>query len=495
MAIYHCSIKVFSRGKGDSAVSKAAYRHGAKFYNEWNGETTDCSYKRDVIYTEIMLPKQAPASFSDSQTLWNSLEMAETRSNAQLARELEVSLPVELDFDEHLKIIHEYCEPFRQDGMCVDFCMHKKPNNPHCHIMLTMRPIDENGNWAPKSKTVFELDENGEKIRLPSGNFKQTKIDLTGWNDQANGEIWRKQWADVVNKYLEMNGFSERIDHRSNERRGLDEIPSIHMGAAACAMEKKGIATERGEINRQIKVANKIIREIRNKIRGLFDWISALVETMKEIHEEMKSPLLGDLILKYMDMESERLQKYSSKSRVKIQFANFNHLSELLEKAKTKGIYTLDDLEKAVKELHDKKYERTHVVISQENEMKELTKLIENAECLMKYNPIRKELNDIKWKSKKERYAEVHRTELSLWESSNRFFHAKKVDVSSLKSSVKTWKAELADLQKEHDVEYEQLKIDREEVKAMDELHKAIDKVLSPLQKEQQKQKKQNMER
>ena len=102
-----------------------------------------------------------------------------------------------------------------------------------------MRPLDERGAWAAKSKKKYDLDENGERIRLPSGRYKTHKVDLTGWNSQENALVWRKAWADISNDYLERAGSPERIDHRSNAERGIDEIPTVHMGVAACQMEKK----------------------------------------------------------------------------------------------------------------------------------------------------------------------------------------------------------------------------------------------------------------
>jgi len=124
--------------------------------------------------------------------------------------------------------------------LCVDYAIHDTgKGNPHCHIMLTMRPLDERGAWAAKSQKEYDLDENGERIRLPSGRYKTHKVDLTGWNDKGNALLWRKAWADLTNDFLERNGSPQRIDHRSNAERGIDEIPTVHMGVAACQMEKK----------------------------------------------------------------------------------------------------------------------------------------------------------------------------------------------------------------------------------------------------------------
>ena len=278
IAIYHWNIGIVSRGKGKSAVAAAAYRSGEKLTNEWDGMTHDYTRKGGVVHTEIMLPPHAPPSFSDRSTLWNSVELYEKAGNAQLAREIDAALPIELSREEQIRLVREYCSSqFVSRGMCVDFAIHDTDSgNPHCHIMLTMRPLDERGTWAAKSKKEYDLDENGERIRLPSGRYKTHKVDLTGWNDKDNTLLWRKAWADYTNDFLERNGSPERIDHRSHAERGIEELPTVHMGVAACQMEKKGIATEKGELNRNIQKANRLIREIRAQIGKLKEWIADL---------------------------------------------------------------------------------------------------------------------------------------------------------------------------------------------------------------------------
>ena len=167
IAIYHCNISIVSRGKGKSAVAAAAYRSGEKLTNEWDGMTHDYTRKGGVVHTEIMLPPHAPPSFSDRSTLWNSVELYEKAGNAQLAREIDAALPIELSREEQIRLVREYCSSqFVSRGMCVDFAIHDTDSgNPHCHIMLTMRPLDERGAWAAKSKKEYDLDENGERIR------------------------------------------------------------------------------------------------------------------------------------------------------------------------------------------------------------------------------------------------------------------------------------------------------------------------------------------
>ena len=180
--------------------------------------------------------------------------------------------------------------------------------------MLTMRPLDERGAWAAKSKKEYDLDENGERIRLPSGRYKTHKVDLTGWNDKGNALFWRKAWVDISNAYLERAGSPERIDHRSNAERGIDEIPTVHMGVAACQMEKKGIVTENGELNRNIQKANRLIREIRAQIGKLKEWLAGLLtarEAAPEKPQPPQSPGLANLLMKYLSVQREKSWKYS----------------------------------------------------------------------------------------------------------------------------------------------------------------------------------------
>ena len=155
--------------------------------------------------------------------------------------------------------------------------------------MLTMRAIDENGKWLPKSRKVYDLDENGERIRLPSGNWKSHKEDTVDWNEQYHAEKWRHGWELVQNKYLELAGSPERVDMRSYERQGLDKIPTVHMGAAVCALERKGFETNIGNLNRDIKAANRMMNAIRSTIQNLRNWIADIVEATKEAFAEVEA--------------------------------------------------------------------------------------------------------------------------------------------------------------------------------------------------------------
>ena len=277
MAIYHLSIKIISRSKGRSAVAAAAYRAAKIIQSEYNGVTHDYTRKGGVVHTEVLLPKYAPREYSDRAVLWNAVEMAERNSNAQLAREIEISLPVELTQEQNISLAREYVQRnFVDKGMCADVCIHDKGDgNPHAHIILTMRPFNEDGTWAAKSKKEYILDDNGEKILLKSGAYKTRKICTVDWNEQARAEEWRSAWADCVNQYLEQNNIAERIDHRSYERQGIEQIPTVHLGVAASQMERRGIRTERGNINREIIVTNQQMGQLRARIRKVKTWLYA----------------------------------------------------------------------------------------------------------------------------------------------------------------------------------------------------------------------------
>ena len=487
IAIYHCNISIVSRGKGKSAVAAAAYRSGEKLTNEWDGMTHDYTRKGGVVHTEIMLPPHAPPSFSDRSTLWNSVELYEKAGNAQLAREIDAALPIELSREEQIRLVREYCSSqFVSRGMCVDYAIHDTgKGNPHCHIMLTMRPLDERGAWAAKSKKEYDLDENGERIRLPSGRYKTHKVDLTGWNDKGNALLWRKAWADLTNDFLERNGSPQRIDHRSNAERGIDEIPTVHMGVAACQMEKKGIATEKGELNRNIQKANRLIREIRAQVGKLKEWIADLFKARETAPKQPpQSPNLANLLMKYLSVQREKSRKYSQSwqrqhatDELKTIAAAVNYLSE-------HGISNLDELDASLSSVSDKAYSIREGMKTAEQRMKELQKLMEYGRNYQTYKPIQDEYRQIRWKGKQEKFAEARRAELTLWDAANRYLRA------NLPKGTKTlpiaeWEQEYADLKTQRDSDYAKLKDTRADVSELQKIRKCVDIALRADQPEQ----------
>ena len=499
IAIYHCNISIVSRGKGKSAVAAAAYRSGEKLTNEWDGMTHDYTRKGGVVHTEILLPPNAPPSFSDRSTLWNSVELYEKAGNAQLAREIDAALPIELSREEQIRLVREYCSSqFVSRGMCVDFAIHDTDSgNPHCHIMLTMRPLDERGAWAAKSKKEYDLDENGERIRLPSGRYKTHKVDLTGWNDKGNALLWRKAWADISNAYLERAGSPERIDHRSNAERGIDELPTVHMGVAACQMEKKGIATEKGELNRNIQKANRLIREIRAQIGKLKEWIGELFKARETAPEQPpQSPGLANLLIKYMSVQREKSRKYSQYWQRQHAADELKTVSQAVNFLAERGISTLAELDAALSSVSDQADAIREGMKTAEKRMKELQKLIEYGKNYTEYKPIHDELKKLKngWTSKRDKYEEAHRAELTLWNAASRYLHAN-LPKGTKTLPISEWEKEYATLSGQRTAEYTKLKETRAEVAELHNIRKCVDIALKADQPEQTRAKRHDLER
>ena len=229
IAIYHFNVKIVSRGKGASAIAKAAYISGEKIKNEYDGVILDYRRKHEVVHKEILLPYNAPPKFKNRSVLWNAVEKSETRKNSQTARHIDAALPVEISRDEQIDLVRHFCQQcFVSKGMCADFAIHdKEDGNPHVHILLTTRKVDENG-FTKKERA---------------------------WNDKALLIEWRKLWADWCNHKLYFVS-KERIDHRSYVAQGINKLPQKHLGAAACAIEKKGYRTDKGGYNRRIILEN-----------------------------------------------------------------------------------------------------------------------------------------------------------------------------------------------------------------------------------------------
>ena len=488
IAIYHCSIKIVSRGKGKSAVAAAAYRSGEKLTNEWDGLTHDYTKKGGVVHSEILLPAHAPPAFSDRSTLWNRVELSEKSNNAQLAREVEIALPVELSREEQTRLVREYCSSqFVSKGMIADFNLHDTGGgNPHAHILLTMRPLDEKGAWLPKSKKEYVLDENGERIRLPSGRYKTRKVDLVDWNNRENAEVWRRAWADLANEYLEKNNRPERIDHRSYERQGIDQLPTVHVGVAASQMEKKGIVTERGELNRSIKAANRILREIRRLVHGLKDWIAelkerkaALLEALAEARAQASEPTIPQLLARYMEQRGEERADWTSKGKLKGAVSDFNKVQAAMEFLRKKEISTVETLDRQLDGISETAVAIRDSMRKAERRIKDIDTLLSHIGNYEKYKPVYKEYAAIGWKKQKEKFAEAHRGELDAYLAAARYV---KTHLPGTSYSRKELEAERKDLAAALPGKREELEAVQADVRTLRDVRHWLNQVLPPEQ-------------
>ena len=470
MAIYHLCIKIISRGKGKSAVAASAYRSGEKIKNEYDGIVHDFTRKGGIVHTEIILPQNAPQEFSDRGTLWNSVEKIEKSKNSQLAREIEIALPKELDREKQIELVREYVkENFVKVGMCADIALHDKGDgNPHAHILLTMRPLNEDTTWGAKSKKEYILDENGEKVKLKNGNYKTRKINTVDWNEQDKAEEWRKAWANITNKYLEKNSIQEKVDHRSYQRQGIEQIPTIHLGVSATQMEKKGIATDRGNINREIKHQNMILREISRRIKALLNWIRGIGKEEKTETDNLKSTLpskenllsvFENLIRKNADNHNTDLEQY---------IESYQFLKE-------KNIISVSELKENIVTLRDKNYKTTRTIKDTEKKIDDRVQLIDQAEKYLKYKDTYKAYTKLK-KNKQDTFYNEHTAEIILFESAKKYLKEHLGESKTL--NISKWKSEIGTLRKEKDTLYSQITDIRNEVEQAGSVRSCIDKLL-----------------
>ena len=341
MAIYHLEAKVVSRGTGRSAVAASAYLSCSKILNDYDGVQHDYTRKKGLVWQEVFLPEFAPSEWKERGVLWNAVEENEKTKDSRLAREFVVALPIELSEAQWEKLLSDFIsDTFVADGMCADVAIHDPyppGHNPHAHIMLTVRPLDEKGNWQYKTQKEYLCVKNGEeqgftadefkiaqtegwekqyqykvgrkKVYLPhseaenhgyeraSKHPKSTKFGRQNpiaerWNSEEQLVLWRAAWADVTNHHLETAGHEERIDHRSHADRGLTEQPTIHEGVVARALEKKGIVSDRCELNRQIKADNALLRELKTTVKKLMQAVKASVPALAEAMEFLRANMV-----------------------------------------------------------------------------------------------------------------------------------------------------------------------------------------------------------
>ena len=473
----HFDIKVTQRSKRQSAVAGAAYQSGEKLFSEYDQKTKNYSGKRRIVYTEIMLPSNAPPEFSDRAKLWNSVEAIEKQWNSQLARRLVLALPNEVPQKMYPQMIHDYCqEHFVSKGMIADFAIHDIGGNPHAHIMLTVRAIDENGQWLPKSRKVYDLDEKGNRIRLPSGEWKSHKENTVDWNDQKYGEIWRHGWEIVQNRYLEMVGSPERVDLRSYKKQGINIAPTVHMGPAVTQMERKGIQTNIGNLNRDIQSVNRMIASVRSTIKTLKELLSEIIKIISVKNEEQSSPYLHDLLGEYFDIrKAERLswsrygQEQGSVKDLKMMTQTFNYLQE-------RKLFTLKDLDDALESADKKAASIISEIRKAERRMKVISGIKNAVSTCKKYKSTHNKYIKIGWKITRSIYFEKHKEELELYNKAYRYLKKHGVD---LEANLESLQDEYDSLQKSHKEYSQQLSVVREELKLLKQIRHWVERALT----------------
>ena len=343
---------IVKRSKGQSAVDAASYISRSVLVSEYDGKTYRPKYHEDLVHCEINLPEYAPEEWLDRAVLWNSVELNEKQKNAQLCRTLKAALPNDWSYELAEETVRDYVQRnFVSKGMCADWAIHDSVNqngihNLHFHLMLTLRPVEENGKWGAKQRKEYILDKDGNKIRNKSGRgFKSRAVDVNDWNEKGNSRKWRKDLTDTINVVNDRIGLPEYWEHRSFKELGLEQEPTRHLGPIASALERKGIRTEKGDANRAIMEHNQTLQRARmfydiawNSVKNLEKWKQEkAAEAAKNAAEKKAGKMAGD-IPAAQEGEAEQtavgsIQKETSGTKeVSVFAAMKNEVLEMLER-------------------------------------------------------------------------------------------------------------------------------------------------------------------
>ena len=440
MALFHFNVSQIRRSAGQSAVACAAYRAGEKLHSDRYDEDNDFTRKGGVVYTEILLPEHVPREYLDRETLWNSVEQAERRADAQLAYSFEVSLQKEFTREENIALMRKYLtENFVSRGMIVDVAVHEPETdgdpNPHFHFMIPMRPVLEDGMWGPKQQAVTVTDENGRQ--------RKNYVSVTGWNSPELLEEWRKAWCELCNEKFAEKGLPERIDWRSYERRGLDLLPQAHEGPAVHAMEKRGVPTGIGDYNRFVKAMNAAVRSLLKKLRELSAWVKTAKEELSHIPEQ---PSLPSLLLNYMTKAQGGFSSVYRKSGI------LKDVSQAIQELNDMGILTPEELDSRITEVREQVDTLSDGMKERSARMKKLREALRQWDIYKENYPYHEELKKSKYRLKKARadYEEKHRSQLTLFRAARRILMETGGKEKVTPSVVKDWREELRRLEQEY---------------------------------------------
>ena len=465
--------------KGNSAIGAAAYQSGEKIYSEYEHEWKSGDHLERIIHKEILLPPNAPEKFRDRATLWNAVDASETKTTAQTARRIIMALPKELTQEQNIELIRNYCQTsFVDRGMIADFAVHDdNEGNPHAHVLLTMRSINEQGEWNPKTRTEFILDENGERIQTANGKFKRRCVSWDGWNDRGNCEIWRHEWEVMQNAALEKAGREERIDMRSFERQGIELVPTVHLGPAASALEKKGIHTELGDHNRIVKAVNALLIAIKNKLKALLEWLAELTEVIND-QQKLTSPgdyPLLEVLMAYYDLREKERRDWKYPARNKAGINDLKEKAAVLCFMKDHDIYSIKDFARLLNATSGKVRELESDKKAKEKRIRDIDAILDAVKTLKELNPIREKYNGIHFAKSKEKYRQEHADELARIDKAIKLLH--KLNVT-LPINSKTLSAESAQLRAEVEAMLPELESVKAELDEQMKIRSHVRKVL-----------------
>lgn len=450
MALFHFHVTQVKRSAGQSIVTSAAYRAGEKLYSEYYGEVSDYTHKGGVVCSDILLPPQAPAEYQDRATLWNAVEKAERGKKAQLAYSFDIALQNEFSMQENIDLARQFLlDNFVSRGMVTDFAVHQPDkedggiSNPHFHVMCPIRPIEPDGRWGKKQRREYVLDEHGERVLDEAGNYVFNAVSTTDWGKPETLETWRQSWAEMCNAKFAEKGLDCRIDHRSFARQGVEQIPTQHEGPTVRAMEAKGIRTDKGDLNRWIRKTNAMLREAKQKIAALIEWL-------KEVKAELakpQPPMLNDLLALHCSIRNKGA--YSNKAKN----ANLQRYAEAFSFLQSKKLYTVDDLESTLYAMQNKIDTLKKSASAKQSRIKELDGLLRMVDYYKSGKPAADKLKSIRFEKSRQKYKAEHDDELRTFYMAERklkpYFKDGKLPITAWRREREQLEQEYKDIQTE----------------------------------------------
>jgi ATP-dependent exoDNAse (exonuclease V) alpha subunit len=369
--------------------------------------------------------------------------------------------------------------------MVVDFSVHAPDKgdggiaNPHFHVMCPIRPLLPDGTWGNKQRREYLLDENEERIRDEAGNYVFNAVPTTDWGKPETLEHWREQWAAMCNARFAGKGLECRIDHRSYERQGVEQLPTVHEGPAIRQMEARGIRTDKGDFNRWVKTTNALIGKLKKKITALFDWL-------KEAHEELnkpQAPNLAQLLSEYYT--NRNTGAWSRKAKI----GNLKEFNEICNYLMQNNLTTPEQLQERVSALSDRIDTLKSTLSGKSDRMKELDELLRMVQFYADGKPVADKLASIKWKGRREQFMSENENVLRLYHMAERklkpYFKGGKLPVTA-------WRKEHDRLEQEYKTGQTELSPIYAEVKKLLQIKYKVEQVVCARENPEQNRRKQH---
>ena len=311
--------------------------------------------------------------------------------------------------------------------MIVELAVHERksknedePDNPHFHVLAPIRPFTEEGSWGNKQKREYVLDEDGNRIKDAKGNDVFNAVSTTGWNDPELLKEWRRAWTEKVNEKFRECHMAARIDHRSYKEQGIDLIPTIHEGYEVRAMEKKGIKTVIGELNRAIRQFNQMFISLKESIQ----WMKTAYEEMKAELDRRQNPTLLESLQDYYDKKVQGRPPlpnfYAEMKRRGKNLSNLQEFAKSINYLQTHKIETMEDLQERLDELNGVVSVCKKEISEKREQLKKLENLQKMAEVIKANQPLIDEYNHFFFPKKREKYYQQHKKEINYYRKCER---------------------------------------------------------------------------